>query len=85
MLSSQPSLSQRKYFLEISSIKEFIQAQGIQRILWSATKKQLADYLTKNGGSGLVLLKEKRRKVMGSGSLSHTNKALSHSAFVIFC
>lgn len=55
-LKSTKSVTEKRLRLEISSIKELIQAQRIQRILWSTTKEQLADCLTKKGASGLVLL-----------------------------
>ncbi len=37
--------------------QKIIQSRGIRHILWSATKEQLADCLTKKGASALLLLR----------------------------
>lgn len=56
-LKSTKQVSEKRLRLEISSIKELIQSKRIKRVLWSDTKTQLADCLTKKGASALVLLK----------------------------
>jgi len=56
-IKSTKSVTEKRLRLEISGIKELIQNKRIQRILWSTTKDQLADCLTKKGASSLVLLK----------------------------
>lgn len=50
-LRSTKSVSEKRLRLEISSIKELIQAQKVERVLW------LADCLTKKGASAHQLLK----------------------------
>ena len=56
-IKSTKSVTEKRLRLEISGIKELIQNKRIQRIMWSTTKEQLADCLTKKGASSLVLLK----------------------------
>lgn len=56
-LKSTKSVSEKRLRLEMSSIKELIQMQRIERVLWSNTKEQLADCLTKKGASAYQLLK----------------------------
>lgn len=56
-VKSTKSVTEKRLRLEISGIKELIQSKVIQQIVWSATKEQLADCLTKKGASGLNLLK----------------------------
>ncbi len=56
-LKSTKQVSEKRLRLEISSIKELIQSKRIKKVLWSDTKTQLADCLTKKGASALMLLK----------------------------
>ena len=56
-IKSTKSVTEKRLRLEISGIKELIQTKRIQHVLWSATKEQLADCLTKKGASSLLLLK----------------------------
>lgn len=56
-IKSTKSVTEKRLRLEISGIKELIQNKKIEKILWSATKEQLADCLTKKGASALILLK----------------------------
>lgn len=56
-LKSTKSVTEKRLRLEISSVKELIHSGTVQQILWSATKEQLADCLTKKGASALCLLK----------------------------
>ncbi|KAL2093504.1 hypothetical protein ACEWY4_010816 [Coilia grayii] len=56
-LKSTKSVSEKRLRLEISSIKELVQMQKIERVLWSNTKEQLADCLTKKGAPAHQLLK----------------------------
>lgn len=56
-LKSTKQVTEKRLRLEISSIKELIQTKKIRKVLWSDTKTQLADCLTKKGASALVLLK----------------------------
>lgn len=56
-VKSTKSVTEKRLRLEISSIKELIHSGNIKQILWSATKQQLADSLTKKGASTLLLLK----------------------------
>lgn len=46
---STKSVTEKRCWLEISSIKELINSGTIQQIIWSAIKEQLADCLTKKG------------------------------------
>lgn len=56
-LQSTKSVTEKRLRLEISSIKELIQTQKVERVLWYSTKEQLAECLTKKGASALQLLK----------------------------
>ncbi|XP_062409954.1 uncharacterized protein LOC134100639 [Sardina pilchardus] len=56
-VKSTKSVTEKRLRLEISNIKELLQSGTIQHIMWSATKEQLADCLTKKGTSALVLLR----------------------------
>lgn len=56
-LKSTKQVSEKRLRLEISSIKELMQSKKIKKVLWSDTKTQLADCLTKKGASALMLLK----------------------------
>lgn len=56
-LRSTKQVSEKRLRLNISGIKELIQNKIIKTLLWSETKSQLADCLTKKGASPLVLLK----------------------------
>lgn len=55
-IKSTKSVTQKRLILEISSIRELTNSGTIQQIMWSATKEQLTDCLTKKGTSTLVLL-----------------------------
>ena len=57
VIQSTKQVAEKRLRLEISSIKELIQSKRIKKVLWSDTKAQLADCLTKKGASALVLLK----------------------------
>lgn len=46
---STKSVTGKRLWLEISSIKELIYSGTIQQIMWSATNEHLADCLTKKG------------------------------------
>lgn len=48
-LKSTQQVSEKRLWLDKSSIKELIQNKTIKTVLWSETKAQLADYLTKKG------------------------------------
>ena len=50
-IKSTKSVTEKRLRLEISGIKELIQTKRIQHVLWSATKEELADCLTKKGDS----------------------------------
>lgn len=56
-LKSTKSVAEKRLRLEISSIKELIQAKKVDQVFWSNTKEQLADCLTKKGASAALLLK----------------------------
>lgn len=56
-LKSTKSVSEKRLRLEISSIKELVQAQKVEQVLWHNTNKQLADCLTKKGAPAYQLLK----------------------------
>ena len=56
-VKSTKSVTEKRLRLEISNVKELIQSGTIQHIMWSASKEQLADCLTKKGTSALVLLR----------------------------
>lgn len=56
-LKSTKQVTEKRLRLDISGIKELIQNKIIKMVLWSETKAQLADCLTKKGASPLVLLK----------------------------
>ena len=56
-VKSTKSVTEKRLCLEISNVKELIQSGTIQHIMWSASKEQLADCLTKKGTSALVLLR----------------------------
>lgn len=56
-LKSTKQVTEKRLRLDISSIKELIQNKTIKEVLWSDTKAQLADCLTKKGASALMLLK----------------------------
>ena len=56
-LKSTKQVTEKRLRLDISGIKELIQSKTIKAVLWSETKAQLADCLTKKGASPLVLLK----------------------------
>ena len=58
-LKSTKQVAEKRLRLEISSIKELIQSKRIKKVIWSDTKAQLADCLTKKG-------------VFGSGALEST-------------
>ncbi|KAJ8381313.1 hypothetical protein SKAU_G00020910 [Synaphobranchus kaupii] len=62
-VKSTKSVTEKRLRLEISSIKELIHSGTIRQIMWSATKEQLADCLTKKGTSALVLLRALREGV----------------------
>lgn len=52
-IKSTKSVTEKQLRLEISSIKELLSSGTIQQVMWSATKEQLADCLTKKGLNGL--------------------------------
>lgn len=54
-LKSTKQVTEKRLRLDISSIKELLQSRKIKKVLWSVTKPQLADCLTKKGASPLVL------------------------------
>ena len=54
-LKSAKQVTEKRLRLDLSSIKELIQSKKIKEMLWSDTKGQLADCLTKKGASALVL------------------------------
>jgi len=56
-VKSTKFVTDKRLRLEISSIKELIQCKQVGQILWSRTKEQLADCLTKKGASAFLLLK----------------------------
>ena len=56
-LKSTKQVTEKRLRLEISSIKELLQANKIKQVCWSEAKSQLADCLTKKGASPLILLK----------------------------
>ena len=56
-LRSTKQVTEKRLRLDISGIKELLQRKTIKEMLWSDTKGQLADCLTKKGASALVLLK----------------------------
>lgn len=56
-LKSTKQVTEKRLKLDLSSIKELIQSKEIKEMLWSDTKGQLTDCLTKKGASALVLLK----------------------------
>lgn len=56
-LKSTKFVTEKRLRLEISSIKELIQTKQVDQVLWSDTKDQLADCLTKKGASPVLLLK----------------------------
>ena len=56
-LRSTKCVTEKRLRLEISSIKELIQTKRVDQVLWSDTKDQLADCLTKKGASSALLLK----------------------------
>lgn len=56
-LKSTKSVTEKRLCLEISSMKELIHSGTNQQILWSATREQLANCLTKKRASALGLLK----------------------------
>lgn len=56
-LKSTKQVTEKRLRLDISGIKELVHSEKIKKVLWSVTKAQLADCLTKKGASPLVLLK----------------------------
>lgn len=56
-LKSTKQVTEKRLWLDISGIKELLHSKKIKEVLWSVTKAQLADCLTKGGVSSLVLLK----------------------------
>ncbi|XDV39471.1 hypothetical protein PO909_008715, partial [Leuciscus waleckii] len=56
-LKSTKFVAEKRLRLEISSIKELIQTKRVGQVLWSETKDQLADCLTKKGASSTSLLR----------------------------
>ncbi|CAB4022652.1 Hypothetical predicted protein [Paramuricea clavata] len=54
-LKSVKSVSEKRLRLDISSIKELIEAKQITSVNWCSTNRQLADSLTKKGASPKVL------------------------------
>ncbi|KAK9523757.1 hypothetical protein VZT92_017657 [Zoarces viviparus] len=56
-VKSTKTVTEKRLRLEISSVKELVHSGTIQQIMWSASKEQLADCLTKKGTSALVLLR----------------------------
>ncbi|ESO90517.1 hypothetical protein LOTGIDRAFT_164106 [Lottia gigantea] len=56
-VNSTKQVNDKRLRLEISSIKELLQSGQISNIIWSETKAQLADCLTKKGASPYYLLK----------------------------
>lgn len=56
-LKSTKFVAEKRLRLEISSIKELIQTKRVDQVLWSETKDQLADCLTKKGASSTSLLR----------------------------
>lgn len=56
-VKSTKSVTEKRLRLKISSIKELINSGTIQRIMWSTTKEQLADCLTKKQTSLITLLR----------------------------
>lgn len=56
-VKSTKQVTEKRLRLEISSIKELLQANKIKEVCWSEAKSQLADCLTKKGASPIVLLK----------------------------
>lgn len=55
-VKSTKPVTEKRLRLEISNVKELIQSGVIRHIMWSATKDQLADCLTKKGTSALLLI-----------------------------
>ena len=56
-INSNKSVAEKRLRLEISSIKEMIENKQLKQVLWSTSKNQLADCLTKKGASTHELLK----------------------------
>ena len=56
-IRSHKAVTERRLRMEISSVKEMIENHQIQKILWSGTKDQLSDCLTKRGASSMELLR----------------------------
>ena len=52
-LKSTKSVIEKRPHLEISSIKELIQTQKVEQVLWYNTKEQLMDGMTIKGASAL--------------------------------
>lgn len=59
-VKSTKSVTQKRLRLDISSIKELMHTGTIQHIIWTSTKEQLANCLTKVGTSALGLLRALR-------------------------
>lgn len=55
-LKSTKFVTEKRLRLEMSLIKELIQTKKVHQVLWSETKNQLADCLTKKGASSALLL-----------------------------
>ncbi|KAK6178629.1 hypothetical protein SNE40_011160 [Patella caerulea] len=56
-IKSTKCVTEKRLRLEITGIKEMVKYNQIKEIIWSETKSQLADCLTKHGSSALVLMK----------------------------
>ena len=64
-IRSNKGVAEKRLRIDIGIIKEMIDKKQIEQILWSDTKEQLADCLTKHGASSLDLL-----SVLNSGILT---------------
>lgn len=56
-VKSTKLVTEKRLRIEISGIKELIDSRQVKKFLWSESKKQLADCLTKKGASPLMLMK----------------------------
>lgn len=56
-IKSTKQVTEKRLRIEVSSIRELIEQEQIKAVKWIDTKHQLADCLTKNGASCIIMLK----------------------------
>ncbi|KAK6187111.1 hypothetical protein SNE40_005204 [Patella caerulea] len=65
-VKSNKYVSEKRLRLEITNIKDLLKLGQIKQIVWSDTKRQLANCLTKNGASSVELLNALETGVLSS-------------------